>query len=90
MVKMPEMDGIQALREIKSAYPMVEVIMLTERATVETAIEGARLGASDYLMKVCGLEGLVSKAREAGDRKSHHEQKILEAEAKTIAPRMGE
>jgi len=50
-VKMPGMDGIEALGRIKAARPLVEVIMLTGHATVESAIEGMKLGAFDYLMK---------------------------------------
>lgn len=60
-VKMPEMGGIETLRRMKRSYPRLEVIMLTGHATVESAIQGMRLGAFDYLMKPCGLEELVSK-----------------------------
>lgn len=89
-VKMPEMDGISTLREIKHAHPLVEVIMLTGHATVETAIEGMRLGAFDYLMKPCVIEDLIAKVREAKNKKFQHEQKILEARAKAIVLRRGD
>lgn len=89
-VKMPGMDGIEALREIKKAYPLVEVIMLTGHATVETAIEGMRLGAFDYLMKPCDIDELVSKVQEAKEKKARHEEKIVEAKAKSIALRRGD
>ena len=47
-MKMPGgMDGIQALREIKKIQPLVEVILLTGHASVETSIEGMKLGAFD-------------------------------------------
>ncbi|NIR14827.1 MAG: response regulator, partial [Desulfobacterales bacterium] len=52
-VKMPGMDGIETLQEIKQQHPLAEVIMLTGHATIETAILGMRLGAFDYLMKPC-------------------------------------
>lgn len=78
-VKMPGMDGIQTLREIKSRYPLVEVIMLTGHATVESAVEGMKLGAFDYLMKPCEIEELVKKVEEATQKKKAHEEKIREA-----------
>jgi two-component system, OmpR family, response regulator VicR len=81
-VKMPVMDGIEALREIKRRYPLVEVIMLTAHATVETGIEGMKLGAFDYLMKPCDMELLFSKVREAAARKRQHENRIIEAQVK--------
>jgi len=86
-VKMPGMDGIQALREIKRRHPLVEVIMLTGHATVESAIDGMKLGAFDYLMKPCDMEQLVAKVREAAQRKRQQENKIVEARMKEITLR---
>ncbi len=88
-VKMPGMDGIEALREIKKAYPLVEVIMLTGHATIETAIEGMRLGAFDYLMKPCEMEQLLAKLQEATQKKRKHEEKIREAQVKEALSRHG-
>jgi DNA-binding NtrC family response regulator len=81
-VKMPVMDGIEALKEIKRRYPLVEVIMLTAHATVETGIQGMKLGAFDYLMKPCDMDLLVSKVREAAARKRRHENRIIEAQVR--------
>jgi two-component system, OmpR family, response regulator VicR len=67
-VKMPGMDGIETLKEIKRRFPLVEVIMLTAHATVETGIEGMKLGAFDYLMKPCDMELLFSKKDRVGRR----------------------
>ena len=86
-VKMPGMDGIETLKEIKKKYPLVEVIMLTGHATVESAIDGMKLGAFDYLMKPCDMDNLVSKVMEAAARKRRHEDKIIEARMKEITSR---
>ncbi len=83
-VKMPGMDGDEALKEIKKQYPLVEVIMLTGHATVESAIKGMKMGAFDYLMKPCDIDLLVSKVEEAAAKKRRHEQKITEAEMRKI------
>ena len=50
-MKMPDMDGIETLKEIKKLDPGLEVIILTGHANVEVAVEGLELGAFDYLMK---------------------------------------
>lgn len=89
-VKMPGMDGIQALKAIKAEHPLVEVIMLTGHATVETAIDGMKLGALDYLMKPCDIDVLVAKVQEAASKKRRHEEKIAEARAQSIALRRGD
>jgi len=86
-VKMPGMDGIETLQEIKRQFPLVEVIMLTGHATVESAIEGMKLGAFDYLMKPCDIEQLVAKVEAAADKKRLHEEKIQEARIREITHR---
>ncbi|MBF0472804.1 MAG: response regulator [Nitrospirae bacterium] len=64
-VKMPGMDGISTLREIKMKYPLVEVIMLTGHANMEAAVDGMNLGAFDYLMKPMEFDELVFKLQDA-------------------------
>jgi len=86
-VKMPGMDGIQTLMEIKKRFPLVEVIMLTGHATVETAINGMKLGAFDYLMKPCDIDVLIALAGEAADKRRQHEEKIIQARIKEITDR---
>ena len=86
-VKMPVMDGIETLREIKRNFPLTEVIMLTGHATVETGIEGMKLGAFDYLMKPCDIENLLVKVKESAAKKRRHENKIIEARLKEITSR---
>lgn len=75
-VRMPGMDGIQALREIKQNYPLIEVIMLTGHANLEVAIEGMELGAFDYMMKPIEIDELLYKLQDAYKKKSIHTEKI--------------
>jgi DNA-binding NtrC family response regulator len=78
-VKMPGMDGLETLRNIKKASPLTEVIMLTGHATVESAIDGMKLGAFDFLMKPCNIKELVGKVEAATQKKRAHEEKIRDA-----------
>lgn len=81
-VKMPGMDGIETLEKIKKSFPLTEVVMLTGHATVESAIEGMKKGAYDYLMKPCDIDQLMQKVEEATQKKRIHEDKIREAKVK--------
>jgi DNA-binding NtrC family response regulator len=65
----------------------VEVIMLTGHATVETAIDGMKLGALDYLMKPCEMDLLMAKVEEAAAKKRAQENKIVAARLKEITSR---
>ncbi len=86
-VKMPGMDGLETLQKIRKKYPLVEVVMLTGHATVESAIDGMKLGAFDYLMKPCDMDILIAKVGEAAKKKRSHEEKIIEARIKEITSR---
>jgi DNA-binding NtrC family response regulator len=88
-VKMPGMDGIDVLREIKQSKPLVEVIMLTGYATVPSAIEGMKLGAFDFLLKPTETKDLIEKIEKAHERKSEHEERIRQAEINSIVKRKG-
>jgi DNA-binding NtrC family response regulator len=79
-VRMPGMDGIETLRAIKCAYPLLEVIMLTGHASLEIAREGMQLGAFDYLMKPIDLDELLYKLEDAYKKKTIQQQKIKNIE----------
>lgn len=81
-VKMPGMDGIETLKKIKTDFPLVEVIMLTGHATVESAIDGLKSGATDYLMKPADIDEIIDKATEAFDKRQRLESKIRMAQTK--------
>ena len=68
-VRMPGMNGIETLKEIKRIKPSVEVIMLTAHADVQVAIEGMELGAFDYLMKPMEIDDLLYKLQDAYKKK---------------------
>ena len=82
-VKMPEMDGLQVLREVKREYPLIEVIMLTGHANVEVAIEGMELGAFDYLIKPMDIDDLLYKLQDAYKRRSIQLEKIRNFEKRS-------
>ena len=79
-VRMPGMDGIQTLREIKKIDPLMEVIMLTGHASIEVAIEGMELGAFDYLMKPADIDELFYKLQDAFKKKTIQQEKIAKLE----------
>ena len=81
-VKMPGMDGIETLRHIRSRKPLVEVVLLTGHASVESGIEGMKLGAFDYLMKPIETAPLLEKLGEAYEQKRLHLEKIEQATLK--------
>jgi DNA-binding NtrC family response regulator len=83
-VKMPGMDGVATLREIKRQFPLVEVIMLTGHATVDSAVEGLKSGATDYLTKPTDIDELIQKAREAFEKRQHLEEKIRVAQSRKV------
>jgi DNA-binding NtrC family response regulator len=81
-VKMPGMDGNQTLKAIKTLYPLVEVIMLTGHGTMDSAIDGLKSGAFDYLVKPADIDDIIEKAMEAFEKRQHREEKIRVAQSK--------
>ena len=89
-IRMPGMDGIDTLKQIKTLFPLVEVIMLTGHGSTETAVEGMKLGAFDYLMKPADFEDIKIKIENARKRKDEQEERIRKAEARLLVRRSGD
>ena len=89
-IKMPGMDGIETLQQIKKKFPIVEVILLTGHGTIETAVEGMKLGAYDYLLKPADFEDFKKKLEGARKRKDEQEERIRKAEQRAMIRKSGE
>ena len=89
-IRMPGMDGIDTLKQIKKLYPIVEVILLTGHGSTETAVEGMKLGAFDYLMKPADFEDIKIKLENARKRKDEQEERIRQAELRLLLRRSGD
>ena len=68
-IKMPDMSGVDVLRHVKETEPGTPVIMVTAYASAETAVEGLRLGAYDYLTKPFKVDELKANIRNALEKK---------------------
>jgi DNA-binding NtrC family response regulator len=74
-VKMPGMDGLEALAEMKKKRPLMEVIMLTGHGSVESGVRGLQLGAYDYVMKPVPFPELLKKIQQAYERRVIEEER---------------
>lgn len=83
-VKMPGMNGIELLKEIKRQFPLVQVIMLTGVPTVGCASDSLKIGALSYLIKPVDFEELLQKIKEAYAERQHLEQKIRNTQIKVL------
>lgn len=70
-LKMPGMDGMEALKILKARDPKVQVILLTGQATVQKSVEAMKLGALDLLEKPADIETLTREIKDA------HAQKLV-------------
>jgi DNA-binding NtrC family response regulator len=83
-IRMPEMDGLEILREIKRHDPSVEVVMVTGYPAVNTAVEALKLGAYDYLAKPVRLDELQHVMARLTERR------LLRREVSSLRSRLGE
>jgi DNA-binding NtrC family response regulator len=83
-LKMPGMDGLTTLREIKTLGLFTETLILTGHGSIDTAMEAIKLGAYDYLSKPCEIEDLVAKIEGAWGKKDMAERKDLEEKIQKV------
>jgi DNA-binding NtrC family response regulator len=74
-LKMPGMDGIATLKEIRKLGLFTQTILLTGHGSIDTALEAVKLGACDYLTKPCEIDELVAKIEEAWEKKDEEEKR---------------
>ena len=74
-LKMPGMDGIATLKEIKKLGLFAQTLILTGHGSIDSALEAIKLGAYDYLTKPCEIGELVAKIEGAWEKKGSEEKK---------------
>jgi two-component system response regulator HydG len=79
-IRMPTMDGIEALKRIKEATAATPVIMMTAYGSINSAVEALKAGAADYLTKPLDMDELIFKAQKALYYRQLEEENILQKE----------
>ncbi len=69
-LRLPGIDGLETLKNLRTRAPSAEVVMLTGHGTIDTAIESIRAGAFDYVVKPCPLDELQIRIERALERRS--------------------
>lgn len=77
-LKMPGIDGMQVLRQVKKFFPSIQVIIQTGHGSGEEEAEARKLGVFDYLKKPVDIELLALRIREAAERKKAIDSKANE------------
>ena len=83
-LKMPGMDGLSTLREIKRLDIFTETLLLTGHGSIDAAVDALRLGAYDFLTKPCDIDQLVGKIEGAWQKKDEAWKKDMDEKIKLL------
>ena len=83
-LKMPGMDGITTLKEIRKLDLFTETLILTGHGSIDSAMEAIKLGAYDYLTKPCEIDELVAKIEGAWEKKDVEQQKDMQEKIQKV------
>jgi len=83
-LKMPGMDGLATLKEIKKLGLFTETLILTGHGSIDTALEAIKLGAYDYLTKPCEIDDLMGKIEGAWQKKEGAEKKDMKEKMQKV------
>jgi DNA-binding NtrC family response regulator len=86
---MPEMDGLEVLKNLKAKRPELQVILLTGHGTIEKGVEAMRLGAMDFVEKPADLDALTEKIKKAQARKMILVERKVEEKLRDILTSKG-
>jgi DNA-binding NtrC family response regulator len=89
-LKMPGIEGLTVLREIRQRSQTTPVLLLTAYATVPTAVEAMQVGATDYLRKPFDLETVLAKVNERLARKADYQRTDRQRQAQSEPPLLGD
>jgi DNA-binding NtrC family response regulator len=83
-LKMPGMDGLATLKEIKQLGLFTQTLILTGHGSIDTALEAVKLGAYDYLTKPCEIDELVAKIEKAWEKKDDEFKKDMQEKIQKV------
>jgi len=80
---MPDMDGLETLKQLKEVNPDLQIILLTGHGTIDQGVEAMKLGAMDFVEKPADFQELLEKIRKAKDKRmllvtKRHEERVKE------------
>jgi DNA-binding NtrC family response regulator len=83
-LKMPGMDGLTTLKELKKLGLFTETLILTGHGSIDSALEAIKLCAYDYLTKPCEIDELVNKIEGAWEKKDDAEKKDMQEKIQKV------